>query len=116
MAGYLRDMPRPTLRDQLAERILDLDDVRLATSRFSGAEAFFVGRREFAHFHAGNELDLRLTRAEISRRGAALLEDRRVSRPNPRGDWVEVRFPRRADLDFVLELVAAAREANLGGR
>lgn len=109
-------MPRKTLRDEMLEAILALDDVELRTSRFSKSDAFFVGRREFAHFHAGNELDLRLTRAEISRRGAALLEDRRVSRPNPRGDWVEVRFPRRADLDFVLELVAAAREANLGGR
>lgn len=103
---------RTSLRDRLATRILELDDVELRTSRFSKAEAFFVGRREFAHFHAGDEIDVRLTRAEIRRRRAALDADPRVRRPNRSGDWIEVRFAGPADLEWALELVVAARDAN----
>ena len=100
-----------SLRDDLAERILDLPGVHLRPSRFSDEEAFCVGRREFAHFHAGNELDLRLTRAVIRELREDLASNPKVTLRGS-SDWIEVRFPRRADLDAVLALVRRAVEAS----
>lgn len=104
-------MPRHTLKLELGNRILALQGVELRRSRFSEGEAFYVGGRELAHFHSGNELDLRLTRREIRARRAELEADRRITLRGS-SDWLEVRFPRLADLDDVLALVEAAVAAN----
>ncbi len=86
------------LRAELTGRILRLEGVELGPSRFTGDEAFFVGRREIAHFHGERVLDIRLTRARI--RGGA------------RRDWLEFAFARRADLDRAVALVREAVLAN----
>ncbi len=61
-----------------------------------------MGRREIAHFHGEQVLDIRLTRARIRARGVA----------RARRDWLEFAFARRADLDRAVELVREALLAN----
>lgn len=86
--------------------------VELRPSRFGGeGEAFCLGRREFAHFHVGNELDLRLTKAEVRTLRDALDGDDRAT-VSGGGDWVELRFSRRPHLDWVMAFVQRAVEAN----
>jgi hypothetical protein len=100
-----------SLKQELGDWILGLPGVALKASRFGGgSEAFYVGSREFAHFHAGNEIDLRVTRAAIRPETKALAADRKATLRG--GDWVEYRFPRRTDLDRVMELARFARDAN----
>ena len=100
-----------TLKEQLADRILELEGVELRTSRFSDRPAFWVGTRELAHFHRDNEIDIRLTRKTIRSLKAELDEDPRATLRKS-SDWVEYRFPRRTHLDRILELVALAVESN----
>lgn len=100
-----------SLKEELGERILELPDVELRTSRFSDREAFFVGKREFAHFHPKNEIDIRLTRQVIRRLKAELEADPKATLRGS-SDWVEYRFPRRTDLARAAELVALALDAN----
>ena len=100
-----------TLRNELIESILDLPDVDLRPSRFGSGEAFFVGRREFAHFHAGNEIDLRVTKKVLRTLCEDLEADRRADYRKT-SDWLAFRFPRRKDLERALELVTLARDAN----
>jgi len=100
------------LKDSLTESILErFPDVDQRTSRFSERPAFWLGRREIAHYHDGNEIDVRLTRKVIRRLKSELEADRRVQMRGS-SDWVELRFPRRADLARVLELLELACEAN----
>src|SRR5205807_728741 len=74
-AGSRRVTARTRLRDEMTERVLALPGVELRRSRFGGGDAFFVGAREFAHFHRGNVIDVRLTRRLILRRKADLAKD-----------------------------------------
>lgn len=96
-----------SLDDELSERLLALELVDERPSRFGGKSAFFVGRREIAHFEGPGVLDLRLTRPEIRARRDELGSD---SRATLRGssDWVELGFSVRTDLDWVLGLVEIA--------
>ena len=106
-------MSRQTLKQEVGERILELPGVELKPSRFGSGknEAFTIGRREFAHFHKGNEIDVRVTRAVIRTQREELKEDARATISGG-GDWVEYRFPRRGDLERVMELVDLAVAAN----
>jgi len=106
-------MTRATLRQQLSEQILALDEaLETRPSRFGGeGDAFWLGRRELAHFHPGNELDLRLTKPVIRELKAELEADPRTSW-RASSDWVEVRFSRKSHLAWVLELVGRALVAN----
>ena len=96
------------LRDELTDQITALPGVEQRKSRFSKRPAFVVGRREVAHFHSVNEIDIRLTRARIR----ALDDDDARVRKRGSSEWVEFGFRRRADLTRALELVAAEVEAN----
>ena len=100
-----------SLRDELTGRIVELPGVEIRRSRFGGGDAFFVGARELAHFHKGNVIDVRMTRKVIRSRRAELEAHLRVSLRGA-SDWVELRFPRRTDLAYVLELISLARNAN----
>ena len=104
-------MARRTLAEELAERIVALPGVDLRPSRFSHRPAFWVGKREVAHFHPGNELDVRLTRKVIRLLKAELEADPRVTLRGS-SDWAEVRFPRRTHLERAVALVRLAVEAN----
>lgn len=101
-----------SLKKELLARILGHPDIELRKSRFAKEDALFVGTREIAHFHHANELDVRLTKAEIKRRGFAKGEEKRVRYPRPAGDWVEVTFRKEADLAMVVELLEAAAKEN----
>ena len=94
--------------------ILALPQAELRPSRFDDGPAFSVGRREVAHFHAGNELDIRLTRKVISAQRAVLAADKRATLRGS-SDCFEFRFPRRADLARAQELVKLAFDANRSG-
>lgn len=101
------------LRKELQARLLDHPEIELKKSRFADKEAFFVGKREIAHFHGNNEIDIRLTKAEIRKRGYAKTGDSRIHLRNPSGDWVEVGFRKEQDLDLVVEIASAAVKENL---
>ncbi|MCO5165641.1 MAG: DUF5519 family protein [Planctomycetes bacterium] len=96
------------LEQALRDRVLEaLPDVSEAPSRFGGGLAFRRGAREFAHFHPGGEVDLRLPRAAQR----ALRDDPRAV-PRPRAsDWIAYRLEAPADVDRALELIHAAWEA-----
>lgn len=97
----------------LTAAISALPGVTTKASRFSSEPAFFVNGREFAHFHAGEVLDVRLTRAGIRALDLAHADDARLTLRGS-SDWVEFAFARRADLDRALELVALALEFATG--
>jgi hypothetical protein len=99
------------LRSDLTGRILALAGVELRKSRFRDAEAFFLGRREFAHFHGEEALDIRLTRSRIRAKAKELESDPRAALRGG-SDWLAFRFASEADADRALELVAEALEAN----
>ena len=101
----------PSLEERLGDRILELSDVELRKSRFSEREAFYVGKREFAHFHRQNEIDIRLTRKVIRNLKEELKADPKATLRGS-SDWLEYRFPRSGDLDRAAELAALALEAN----
>ena len=105
------------LRREAQARILEHPDIEIRKSHFSNVEAFYVGTREIAHFHAGLEMDVRITKAEIRKSGYAKGTDPRVHVRSPSSDWVEVQFPKESDLGFLLELIGiAVRENAKAGR
>jgi hypothetical protein len=99
-----------SLRARLTGRLLRLAGIELKTSRFTGDEAFFVGRREVAHFHGEDTIDVRLTRQRIRSLREDLESDARVT---TRGgsDWLEFTFARPRDLDRAVALVRTAVDA-----
>ena len=88
---------------ELAAELRKLADVEEASSRWTGAPAFWIDGREFVHFH-GDLVEIRLTRKRISG-----LDDDRVARRTRTSDWVLVPASER---ELVLELARAALEAN----
>ncbi len=105
-----RSDPTERLKDALIARLLALPDLELRPSRFGGAEALWLGRREVAHFHGEAELDVRLTRAAIRARRAELAADPRVTTRGS-SDWLAFRFAAPDDLERALELVRLACQA-----
>ena len=101
-----------SLRDAVEAGLLAIPDVELRASRFGGKDAFYVGRREFAHFEPGDVLDLRLTRAGIRERREALKADPRAELRPSGGDWLELSFASAEDVAWVVELATAAVEQN----
>ena len=105
-----------SLADRLADELAAMPEVTAGRSRFSPRRAFFVGSREFLHFHGEHEVDVRLTRKEIRARRPLLEADARVTLRNRHGssDWMEIRFHRPRDLGAVVALARLAIEANRG--
>ncbi len=100
-----------SLDAELSQRLLGLEALDQRPSRFGGKDAFFVGKREVAHFEGPGVLDLRLTRREIRSRKDELSADARATLRGS-SDWVELAWFEPEDLDWVLELVEAAIAAN----
>lgn len=102
----------PHLRSQLVRRLkkLGVED-RALPGRDDGFSCLLFGGKEFAHFHDDNELDIRLTKAVISREGLVHPIGSRVH-PNrsKNSQWIEVRFSNAADLERLVHLVKLAIE------
>lgn len=96
---------------ELSERLLGLDALDQRPSRFGGKEAFFVGKREVAHFEGPGVLDLRLTRGEIRSRKDELSGDARATIRGS-SDWLELACREAEDVDWVIALVEVAIAAN----
>ncbi len=107
--GASEDAPEDPLERAVREGArAALDGVDEAPSRFGGRGLAFVrGGREFAHFHPGGELDLRLPRAEQR----ALRADPRAVFRRGSSAWVAYRLESRADVEVALRLLEAAWEA-----
>jgi hypothetical protein len=97
-----------SLQKELRARLLELTDVEEKKSRFSGELAYFRGKKEFAHFHSAQEIDIRVGKRQIRAGRDTFLAHKRVRRENPQGDWLVVQFRREADLELVLQLAFLA--------
>jgi hypothetical protein len=105
-------MLHPVTHDELREELCRIDGVVESDSAFTHDQAFWVNGKEIAHFEGENAMDIRLTRAEISARRAALRQDPRIElRPNS-SDWLTVSYPEDADHEFVVALVEIAVAAH----
>ncbi|MDB6062591.1 MAG: hypothetical protein JWM78_2694 [Verrucomicrobiaceae bacterium] len=99
--------------DQLKERLLielrKIDGVQDRPSPVAGGTALFYFDKEFAHFHDGNELDLRLTKKKIQALGLSHLKGS-VHHPNrsPNSPWIEIRFNDENDVAQLKKLVEIA--------
>jgi len=96
------------LQQEIRSRILSLPDTSEQPSRFGAALGFAVDGREFAHFHDGRTLDVRLPRVLQNRlRG----DPRVLARPRP-SDWMEVVVRRRQDVEDVFGWLQAAHASS----
>lgn len=94
---------------KLYDAIKRLPGVREGHSRFGSRVAFFRGRREFAHFHGREEIDIRLTADGVARHRRVLSKVPNWC-PNPYSDdWVIVRL-RGCDVERTLKLLRRAHE------
>ena len=96
-----------SLREKLSTAICALPDVSQRKSRFSDNPAFYIGRREIAHFHDGNVIDIRLTRKVIRDLEGSGEADSRLG-IRAASDWAEFTFANEADLVRALDLVEEA--------
>jgi hypothetical protein len=105
------------MTDALAAALCRIDGVVEGDSMFSSRPGFWVNGKEIAHFEGATVIDLRLTRAEIRARRAALRADPRVALRSSSSDWLTIEFGTAADEAFVLELaeIAAAAHRPAGG-
>lgn len=79
---------------------------------FGGGAAYWVNGKEIAHFETHDVIEVRLTRAVIRERRAALKADDRVTLRPSGADWLTVRIKTGADIDFIIELVSEAERAH----
>ncbi len=107
----MADSSKHRLAHRLTAAVAKLPRVTVGKSRFSPRTAFFVGRREFMHFHHEHEVDVRLTRPEIRARRAVFAEDARITMRGS-SDWIEVRFDTTNDVADVVALARIAAKAN----
>lgn len=105
--GYYDD-----LADSLMERALSTPGSEERPSRWQESPSLWVDGREIMHFEGEAAIDLRLTRRTIRELSASLKEDPRVELRRGTSDWLTVSVATPADVDFALELIARAVEAN----
>jgi len=97
------------LKELLTCRILSIPGVTkqyLATDN-GGLTSFSFNGKDFAHYHTGNELDLRLTKKVIASEKLVHPRDSTVH-PNrsQNSPWIELRFNSKAEVAVVHHLVA----------
>ena len=95
------------------ERCAAIEHAALGDGAFSPGPAIWVGKREVAHFDAGDWLDVRLTKQVIRERRSELKHDDRIALRRSGSDWLAVSVASRSDADFAFSLVEAAVAANL---
>jgi hypothetical protein len=107
---------RLRLADELANHALSHCGVMEASSRWTRGPAWLLNGREIMHLHGANTADLRLTREVIRQRRDRLESDPRVDLRAHGGDWIQVRFRRRSDLELAFGLLDDAVVANSRSR
>jgi hypothetical protein len=100
-------------RALLCARLLELPGLEARRSRCGPDVAFFLEGAEIAHFHADDEIDVRLTKKVLRINREALAGDPRVVPRRSASDWVAVRFATAQDAEFAASLVRLAYEARL---
>jgi hypothetical protein len=94
--------------ERLRQQILALPGILEKPHRVS-PHAYYVGRREIAHFHGEIQIDIRLTQAaqaEALARGQAEPHARAAA-----SGWVTCRFPEPHSLETVMGLMEQAHAA-----
>lgn len=105
---------KSSLKTLLQKRILEIQGVEYKKSRFGSISAFYIGKKEFAHFHEGTEIDIRVTKPFIKKIKTQYQDDERFHWRYSSSDWVEFQFPKKQDLKMAVELARIAVEANKG--
>ena len=109
----MRATTKGKVRQQLEEKLAGLPFVTRRPSRYPHGSAFFVGKREIAHFHSDGALDVRLTKALIVRQASRLkgiihaTERRQLGKSN----WLVLDVD-KAGPEEIANLVLRAVEAN----
>ena len=96
--------------EDLRKLLTALPGVTSGKSQVGPGPAWFIAGREFAHFHHGNVVDLRLPR-QLQK---TLRGDARVRFRKSASDWVEIEFQRPDDVRWVAELASQAASALTG--
>jgi hypothetical protein len=97
------------LKEKLLVELRKIDGVQDRPSPVSGGTALFYAGKEFAHFHDGNELDLRLTKKRIQALGLSHpLGSIHHPTRSPNSPWIEVRFKDEDDVKKLEKLVRLA--------
>lgn len=99
-----------TLRDRLSLKLRELGvEERAWPGRDDGFASLLFRGKEFAHFHTGNELDIRLGKDVIKRERLVRLPDSTVHpHRSANSAWYEIRFRNAAEVEEVLRLVRLA--------
>jgi hypothetical protein len=98
-------------RDRVVEAMLRRAGVELRSSRFSDRPALWIEGREFLHYHPGDDVDIRLTRAVIRELRAELRDDPRAAMRGS-SDWIEYTIDTDAAAGVALRLAERAAAAN----
>ncbi len=101
----------------LDSKILSLPGVEKRRSRWMDTDAYFIGEREFVHFHRNDEVDVRLTSGFQRKYAIEIRNNPRVRfRRNP-SQWVAIDYRTREDVDYAFRIMKLAAAANsLRGR
>lgn len=102
----------PDRRREVARRLGAIEGVVSSESMFSDDVAWWVNGTEIAHFHADDDLEIRLTKPVIRERRAALKADERVTLRPSGADWLTVTLSAPVDVAFVVELLEQAAAAH----
>lgn len=98
-----------SLKEQLLNDFKKISALEIQPSKVAGGHALFIGKKEIAHFHGANELDLRLTKKIIKQEG---LTHPRGSKTHPGrkngSEWIELHFTRKIHLKEILRLTVLA--------
>ena len=95
------------MRQSVIQHLLSLPFVEERKSRFADAPAFWIGNREFAHFHGVSWLDLRLTRNEIRKLQRLTKSDLITEFRRSSSDWLRVDLG-LSEINCVLDLIDTA--------
>ncbi len=90
---------------------MSLRGVQRRTSRWGHRTSYWVGKREFAHLHDENELDIRITRSSLEGLKEIGIDPRVKLRPGP-SDWIRFELRNRKDIDGAFKLLTLAWRNN----
>jgi hypothetical protein len=92
--------------------LLKIDGVVEAPGVFNEGDAMWVNGTQIAHFIDDHQMEIRLTKREISSHRPRLKADSRVELRKNASDWMKVTITSPSDLPFVVELAELAASAH----